>query len=82
MPPIRFKDHTAAELHALLAPLGVSLRLARRLQAVVVRQGADQIPVGLPEVSPRLLERVRQATVLPRLTRVEKAVSDRDGFTR
>src|ERR1044072_3811235 len=31
--PIYFKDHTAPGLHELLAPLGVDLRLARRLQA-------------------------------------------------
>src|SRR5829696_8231799 len=31
--PVRFKDHTTDELHVRLAPLGVSLRLARRLQA-------------------------------------------------
>src|SRR6202022_1925712 len=80
--PIRLKDCTADELHARLAGLGVSARLARRLQAAVVRRGAAEIPTEMPEVSPRVLARVRQAAVIPRLALVEKAVSPRDGFTK
>src|SRR5262249_57368948 len=34
------------------------------------------------EASPRLLEGVRRATRVPRLTRVEKLVSPTDGFTK
>ena len=60
--PILFKDHTSAELHARLAPLGVSERLARRLQAAVLRRGASEAPPTMPETSPRLLERVREAS--------------------
>jgi 23S rRNA (adenine2503-C2)-methyltransferase len=80
--PILFKDHTADELHALLTDHGVTARLARRLQAAVVRGGATTVPETLPEVSPRLLERVRQATAVPRLTLLEKAVSTRDQFAK
>jgi 23S rRNA (adenine2503-C2)-methyltransferase len=75
-----FKDHTSAELHARLASLGVSMRLARRLQAAVLRQG--EFPGQLTEVSPRLLERIRQRTQVPRLTGIEKIVSPSDGFTK
>ena len=39
-PPLSFKDVTASELHARLAPLGVSARLARRLQAAVLQPAA------------------------------------------
>ena len=38
--PILFKDHTSTDLHARLAPLGVTARLARRLQAAVLQRGA------------------------------------------
>jgi 23S rRNA (adenine2503-C2)-methyltransferase len=77
---IRFKDHTAEELHALLAPLGVSIRTARRLQAAVLQRGG--IPEQMPEVPRRLLERVRQKTCIPRLTLLEKVVSPIDGFAK
>ena len=80
--PILFKDCTADELHAGLASLGVSARLARRLQAAVVRDGAAEIPAALPEVPSRMLERVRQAVPIPRLTLLDRAVSAQDGFTK
>src|SRR5262249_10140962 len=51
-----FKEHPADELHARLAPLGVTPRLARRLQSAVVRHGAREVPAELPEVSPRVLQ--------------------------
>jgi 23S rRNA (adenine2503-C2)-methyltransferase len=79
---VLFKEHTAAELHERLAPLGVTPRLMRRLQSLVVRGGADEVPATLTEVSPRVLERVRQATRIPRLTRLEKVVSPTDGFAK
>jgi 23S rRNA (adenine2503-C2)-methyltransferase len=78
--PIRFKDQTAAGLHERLAPLGVGPRLARRLQAVVLRSGA--VPDAMPEVPRRLLDTIRQATEVPRLTLLEKVVSPADGFTK
>jgi 23S rRNA (adenine2503-C2)-methyltransferase len=77
-----FKDHTADELQARLASLGVSARLARRLQAAVLRRGAGEVPAALPEVSPRLLERVRQCVVIPQLTLLDRSVSSVDGFTK
>jgi 23S rRNA (adenine2503-C2)-methyltransferase len=78
--PLLFKDYTASELHAGLAHLGVSLRLARRLQAAVIKR--DAFPESLPEVSDRVLARVRGETLLPRLVRKDKVVSTRDGFAK
>ena len=79
---ILLKDHNADDLHGLLAPLGVSPRLARRLQAAVLQRGADAIPTELPEVSRSLLERVREAVTVPSLTLLDKALSPQDGFTK
>lgn len=78
--PVLLKNLTADGLHAALSPVGVSLRLARRLQAACVQR--DEIPVHLPEVSPTLLARVREACRLPRLTLLEKRVSPLDGFSK
>jgi 23S rRNA (adenine2503-C2)-methyltransferase len=78
---IRFKDHTAVTLHRALAPLGVDARLARRLQAAVM-QKVGRVPEHMPEVPKLLLQRVREATTIPRLTLVEKAVSPSDGFAK
>jgi 23S rRNA (adenine2503-C2)-methyltransferase len=80
--PILFKDLTADGLHESLAPLGVDARLARRLQSAIVRRGESELPRQLPETSPRLLERVRQATQVPRLTLLEKRISPTDGFAK
>ena len=77
---ILLKNGTSAELHAALAPLGVSARLARRLQAAAVRR--EEVPGRLPEVSERLLEKVRGVVRLPRLVGVDKRVSARDGFAK
>jgi 23S rRNA (adenine2503-C2)-methyltransferase len=78
--PILFKEHTADELHEMLASHGVSARLARRLQSAVLQRGC--IPERMPEVSRHLLEQVRSTTRIPRLTRIEKVVSPTDGFTK
>ncbi len=78
--PVLLKDLTSLELHDALTPLGVSLHLARQLQAAAVRR--DQIPESLPAVSSRLLERVRQDVRLPRLAVLSKTVSPRDGFAK
>jgi 23S rRNA (adenine2503-C2)-methyltransferase len=77
---VRFKDLTAEGLHKRLASQGVSPRLARRLQAAVFRTGA--IPQAMPEVPCRLLDDVRKAVKVPRLTIVDKAVSPADGFAK
>jgi 23S rRNA (adenine2503-C2)-methyltransferase len=78
--PVLFKDVTSDGLHAQLAPLGINPRLARRLQAVVLCTGT--VPEAMAEVPRRLLDAVRGATEVPRLTLLEKAVSPRDGFTK
>jgi 23S rRNA (adenine2503-C2)-methyltransferase len=78
--PILLKDLTAVELHAALAPWGVSLHLARQLQAAAVRR--DEIPERLHAVSPKLLDRVRAEVRLPRLITRSKVVSPQDGFSK
>ena len=78
--PILLKNLTAPDLQAALAPLGVSLRLARRLQAAAIRR--DEVPASLPEVSGKLLEQIRGETRLPRLVQLEKITSARDGFAK
>jgi 23S rRNA (adenine2503-C2)-methyltransferase len=80
--PIRFKDMTAEHLHERLAPLGVDPRLARRLQAIMVRGDSPEVPTAMTEVSRALLDRVRQATTVPRLKLIEKSVSPSDGFAK
>src|SRR2546423_17991 len=76
---ILVKDHTAEELAARLS---IPLRLARRLQGAVVKRGALELPRELPEVSPKLLARVRESATVPHLELVEKVVSAKDGFAK
>jgi 23S rRNA (adenine2503-C2)-methyltransferase len=77
--PILFKDHTADDLSQ---QLGIPIRLARRLQALVVRKGSAELPRELPETSPRVLERIWDQANVPHLTRVDKVVSPSDGFAK
>ena len=77
---ILFKDVTSAGLYERLAQLGVSPRLARRLQAAVLRTGA--VPEAMPEVPRRVLDAVRRAAEVPCLTLLEKATSPADGFAK
>ena len=78
--PFILGNAIADELHAALQPLGLTLRQARMIQASVVRRGT--LPETQPGLSAAMVERVRQATALPRLTRVSKVVSPADGFVK
>jgi 23S rRNA (adenine2503-C2)-methyltransferase len=69
---------TAVGLHAALAHLGVTPRQARQIQVSVIRKGV--LPEPLPGLSAKMLERVRLATVIPRLKRIDKITSPRDSF--
>ena len=80
MDRIRLKDVTWDELHAGLADIGVTARLARQIQVAAVRRG--EIPAALSGVSPKLLAEVRRRTTLPRLTLLDKVVSEQDRFTK
>ena len=80
--PILLKDCTSRGLHERLQAIGVTPRLARRLQAAAVANGGHEIPSKLDEVSPRLLQRVREAAAIPHLETLETAISPTDGFTR
>ncbi len=79
--PFILGNTTSGGLHAALAHLGVSPRAARQIQAAILRRGAlpEAGPSGLPE---NLLERIRQATVIPRLKLIDKVVSPKDGFAK
>lgn len=79
---ILVKDQTSAELFAALEPFGASARTARRLQAAVLRGDATEIPTEMPEVSPRLLARVRAVTEVPRLKVVDRVEDPDDGFVK
>ena len=78
--PITLKNWTASELHAALAPMGASLRLARRVQASAIRR--EEIPENLPEVSARLLARIREETRIPKLVTLGQRISAKDGFAK
>jgi 23S rRNA (adenine2503-C2)-methyltransferase len=78
--PLLLKNQTADELHARLAHLGVSPRLARLVQVAAVRAG--RFPEPSPGVSLKALDHVRHSTVIPHLSLVEKIVSPRDGFAK
>jgi len=78
---LTFKDVTVEQVQAGLAPLGVTPRQARLLQAAVLRRGA--LPAATANgLSNRLLARVRAGTVIPQLALVERVVSARDGFAK
>ena len=78
--PILFKNLDSVALHSALAPLGVSLRTMRRLQAAVLRNG--KIPSELPEVGSRLLDKLRASMQVPSLELLQRNESPRDGFVK
>ncbi len=63
--PVLLKDLTAGQLQACLAPLGVTPRMARHIQAAVLRRNAWPDP--LPGLSARVLEAARRETAIPQL---------------
>ncbi len=81
-PEVLFKDHTSEGLCNRLAEYGVTPRLARRLQAIVLQRRDGEVPTQLSETPRRVLEAVRRQTRVPRLTLLEKVVSSADGFTK
>jgi 23S rRNA (adenine2503-C2)-methyltransferase len=79
---ILLKDCTSEELHRRLEGLGVTPRIARRLQAAAIAKGGEEIPAALDEVSPQLLARVGEVAAIPHLDLLETATSPADGFKR
>lgn len=77
---ILLKNHALDELLPRLAPAGVPLFMAQKLQAAAVRE--DRWLSGGAGLSPRLLAHVRSIAEIPRLTLLEKVVSPVDGFAR
>ncbi len=78
--PLPLKNLTSAGIHDALAHAGVTARLARRVQAAVLRRGA--LPDRLHGVSPGLLAEVRNLTTIPHLRDVERSISPQDGFAK
>ena len=74
---ILLKNQTAEELHS---QLGITLRQARMIQAVVIRKG--QLPEVQAEISEKALKALRAATEIPNLTVLDKQVSPQDGFAK
>jgi len=79
---ILLKDQTSTELAQALADLALPERLVRQLHAAAVRRAATEIPIELPTVSPRVLQRVRERVAIPQLKLLDKIVSPQDGFAK
>jgi 23S rRNA (adenine2503-C2)-methyltransferase len=79
---ISFKGITAVGLYERFACDGLTLRLARRLQAAILQRRATEVPAQLPEAPRRALEAVRQHTRIPSLQLQEKVISPADGFAK
>lgn len=73
-------NFTSQELAERYASLGMTPRLARRLQSSSLRRGAW--PVEDTTLSARWLERIRQDLHIPVLTVIDRCVSPVDGFTK
>lgn len=74
------KGMTSGEIAGLLETIGADVRTARRIQGALFRTG--EFPRSLPEVSGRLLDEAARLFALSSLERIEKAVSQEDGFVR
>ena len=77
---ILLKNQTSAQLHAALAPAGVSPHLARRLLAAAVKRG--ELPAPGSGLTSRLRDDLLALTEIPHLAQVQKVVSPQDGFSR
>lgn len=77
-----WKNLTAEGLYEAMRPMGVSLRLARRLQAVVMRGPRDAWPERMDEARRPLLAQIKAAYPVPHLELVEKVISPRDAFAK
>ncbi|MCU0857246.1 MAG: radical SAM protein [Pontiellaceae bacterium] len=77
---IRLKNQTAEELHQALAPLSLTPRQARQIQASVLRTG--KLPEAQEGLPAKTLRTVRDAVEIPDLTLMDKAVSPQDGFVK
>jgi 23S rRNA (adenine2503-C2)-methyltransferase len=77
---VLLKDQSSEELHASLAPAGVSAHLARRILASAIKRG--ELPEPGSGLTGRLREELRGLTEIPHLEVMEKVVSPVDGFTK
>jgi 23S rRNA (adenine2503-C2)-methyltransferase len=74
------KNQTSTALGEQLAPLGITPRQARMLQASALRH--DRWPEPQDGLSAQTLAAVRAVAEIPRLTVLGKTVSAQDGFTK
>lgn len=79
---ILLNDQTATELAQALADLNPPERLVRQLHSLAVRRPGAEFPTELPNISPKLLAKIRERVAIPRLTLLEKVVSPEDGFAK
>jgi len=77
MNPFLLKNTTSDELPS---PLGITLRQARMIQAVVIRKG--KLPEAQAELSEKALKALRAATAIPNLSVADKQISPQDGFAK
>ena len=73
-------NFTSQDLAERYAHLGMTPRLARRLQSSALRRGTW--PTEDTTLSARWLERVRQELHIPALTTIDRRISPSDGFTK
>jgi 23S rRNA (adenine2503-C2)-methyltransferase len=76
------KDQTTEELAALAAPLGGTPRVARQMQAHVLKRRAAELPETLDGLKRATWAAIRAAARVPHLELVEKAISPYDGFAK
>ncbi|MDD5774056.1 MAG: radical SAM protein [bacterium] len=77
---IILKNLTTEELYGRIKPMGGSLYLARKIQTAALR-GNEWLKSG-PDISERVLARVREVGILPRLKMLNRIESLKDGFAR
>jgi len=78
--PLLLNNLTSDQVQSCLAHVGLTPRMARQIQASVIRHGT--LPEAQSGLSARMLTQIRQATVIPHLIRVSKIVSPQDGFAK
>jgi 23S rRNA (adenine2503-C2)-methyltransferase len=79
---LSLKNYHSESLHAALADSDISPQLARRLQVLVVKDGADALPPTLEGVGRARWQKVLDRVEIPHLKIVDKVTSPYDGFTK
>lgn len=77
---IILKNLTTQELYDQIKPFGASLYLARKIQSAALCRN-EWLKSG-PDISERILARVRKVGILPQLKILQRVESPKDGFVR